>query len=427
MLDYKWVSENIDTVKEKMAQRKANIDWDRFSELFDGRRKALKEFEENRFKQRQLSDGFKTAAKDPAAMGKLREELKTLSDSVKELEKQVAEAEQALEQFLLYVPNIPHESVPVGTSEEDNVVLRAWGEPRSFDFKALPHWEVGQQLGILDLEAASKISGARFVLYKGAGAKLELALAMFMMDVAEKRGYTPVLPPYLVTAECMKGTGQLPKFEEDAYKVDDLFLVPTAEVPVTNIHREEILEESNLPIKYVAYSSCFRREAGAAGRDTRGITRVHQFQKVELVKFCKPEDSYNEHEALVSDAEEILKLLNLPYRVVSLCTADIGFSAARCYDLEVWLPGANAYREISSCSNFEDFQARRASIRFRPAGEGNKQPKPRFVHTLNGSGLAVGRTLVAILENYQQADGSVVVPEALRPYLGGLERISPKT
>ncbi len=423
MLDFRWVYDNLEMVKTKMGQRNASIDWDRFVELFDDRRKALKEFEESRFKQRQLSDGFRTAGKDPAAMATLREELKTLSDSVKELEKKVADAELALDTFLLYVPNVPHETVPVGTSEHDNVVLRTWGEPRVLPFPAKPHWEVGEQVGILDLEAASKVSGARFVLYKGLGAKLELALGMFMLDVGSQRGYTPVLPPYLVTQACMTGTGQLPKFEEEAYRVDDLYLIPTAEVPVTNIHREELLDEAQLPIKYVAYSSCFRREAGAAGRDTRGITRVHQFQKVELVKFCKPEDSYAEHDALVRDAEEILQLLELPYRVMALCTADMGFSAARCYDIEVWLPGANAYREISSCSNFEDFQARRASIRYRPAGDGNKQAKPRFVHTLNGSGLAIGRTLVAILENYQQADGSVVIPKVLRPYLGGVEVI----
>lgn len=421
MLDFRWVYDNLEHVKTKMAQRNATIDWERFVVLFDERRRALKEFEESRFKQRQLSEGFKTASKDPGALAALRDELKTLSEAVKDLEKRVAEAEDALGTFLLYVPNVPHETVPVGASEHDNVVLRTWGQPRVLPFSAKPHWEVGEGVGILDLEAASKVSGARFVLYKGMGAKLELALAMFMLDIGGQRGYTPVLPPYLVTQECMTGTGQLPKFEEEAYRVDDLYLIPTAEVPVTNMHREELLDEAQLPIKYVAYSSCFRREAGAAGRDTRGITRVHQFQKVELVKFCRPEDSYAEHEALVRDAEEILQQLELPYRVMALCTADIGFSAARCYDIEVWLPGANAYREISSCSNFEDFQARRADIRYRPASEGNKQAKPRFVHTLNGSGLAIGRTLVAILENYQQEDGSVMVPKALRPYLGGVE------
>ena len=324
--------------------------------------------------------------------------------------------------FLLTVPNLPAADVPVGRSEEDNVVVRTWGEPQSYPFVPKPHWEIGEALGILDFERGAKLTGARFTLYRGAGARLERALINFMLDLhTEKHNYVEMLPPFMVNRESMTGTGQLPKFEDDLFRIEgmDYFLIPTAEVPVTNIHRGEILKGADLPVCYTAYTPCFRKEAGSYGKDTRGLIRQHQFNKVELVKFVRPADSYNELEKLVADAEEVLQLLELPYRTMKLCTGDIGFSAAMTYDLEVWLPGQNTYREISSCSNFEDFQARRASIRFRE----DEKSKPEFVHTLNGSGLAVGRTLVAILENYQQEDGTVMIPSALRPYMGGLENI----
>jgi seryl-tRNA synthetase len=416
MLDPKMLYQNLDVAKTKLTQRRSNVDLGLFEQLYRKRLDAIRTFEESRATQNRLSLEFKKVARDPEAGPRMREELKVLSDRIRDLEKEAAAAEAAINEFLLFVPNLPHDSVPVGASEADNVVVRIVGEPRRLDFEARPHWEVGQQLGVLDLETAAKVSGARFALYRGMGVYLELGLARFMLDVAREAGYEPILPPYMVVRESMMGTGQLPKFEEEAFKTDDLYLIPTAEVPVTNMHRDEILDGERLPIRYVAYSSCFRREAGAAGRDTRGITRVHQFQKVELVKFTTPETSYDELEKLLGNAEEVLKRLELPYRVVALSTGDLGFSAAKCYDIEVWLPGQNTYREISSCSNFEDFQARRAAIRYRPAGDA--KGKPRFVHTLNGSGLAVGRTIVALLENGQQADGSVVLPDALVPYVG---------
>ncbi len=421
MLDHRNVHENIDSVREKLAQRNAQIDWERFSSLVSARSEAIQAFEEKRHQQKVKSAEFGRFARDPEEGPKRRAELKELSDLIKELEKRQGEAESQLNEFMLYLPNVPHASTPVGSSEEDNVVVRTHGELGTFDFTPRPHWEVGEELGIIDPESAARVSGSRFVLYRGMGAYLELGLAMFMLDTAREAGYEPVMPPYLVLREAMMGTGQLPKFEDDAFKVDDYFLIPTAEVPVTNMHREAILDEAQLPIKYVAYSSCFRREAGSAGKDTRGITRVHQFQKVELVKFVHPDNSYDELEQLTTNAETILQKLELPYRVSALCTGDIGFSAAKCYDIEVWLPGQQVWREISSCSNFEDFQARRANIRFRP--DGDKKPKPRFVHTLNGSGLAIGRTIIALLENYQQEDGSVIIPKALRPYVGGREVI----
>jgi len=424
MLDHRMLFQNLERARTKLAQRRANVDIDQFERLYRRRADAILLFEENRALQNRLSLEFKKVVRDPEAGPKMREELKALSDRIRELEKEMAAAEAAVNEFLLFVPNLPHDSVPVGASEADNVVVRVVGEPKRLDFEARPHWEVGQSVGVLDLETAAKVSGARFALYRGMGAYLELGLAMFMLDVARESGYEPILPPYMVLRESMMGTGQLPKFEEEAFKTDDMYLIPTAEVPVTNMHRDEILDGDRLPIKYVAYSSCFRREAGAAGRDTRGITRVHQFQKVELVKFVKPEDSYDELEKLVGNAEEVLKRLELSYRVVALSTGDMGFSAAKCYDIEVWLPGQNTYREISSCSNFEDFQARRASIRYRPSGD--PKGKPRFVHTLNGSSLAIGRTIVALLENGQQADGSVVLPEALVPYVGGVRVLEPR-
>jgi len=423
MHDPRTLYENIEKARLKLGQRRSDVDMDRFVALYESKKSLLQQFEEERARQKKLSEEFKKVAREPEKASAMREELKRLSDHIKELEKNAAAADEALKEFLLYVPNLPHDSVPVGSSEADNVVVRTVGVPRQLDFEPKPHWDIGRELGILDLETAARVSGARFALYKGMGVYLELGLAMFMLDNARQRGYVPVFPPFMVNRESMTGTGQLPKFEEEAFSTDGMYLIPTAEVPVTNMHRDELLGEERLPIKYVAYSACFRREAGAAGKDTRGITRVHQFQKVELVKFVTPETSYDELEKLVDDAEEILRKLELPYRVVALCTGDIGFSAARCYDIEVWLPGQNTYREISSCSNFEDFQARRASIRYRPGSD--PKNKPRFVHTLNGSGLAVGRTLLAILENGQQKDGSVVIPAALRPYLGGVEVLNP--
>jgi len=346
-------------------------------------------------------------------------EMRSVSKEIKEIEAELPDVMDQLNRLLMLTPNLPHESVVVGASADDNPVIRQWGMIRDFDFAALPHWEIGENLNILDFSRAAKIAGSRFSLQSGVGATLERALINFMLDVhINHHSYIEILPPFLVNAESMTGTGQLPKFREDLFKVDgwDLFLIPTAEVPVTNIHREEILSAGQLPIKYVSYTPCFRSEAGSYGKDTRGLIRQHQFNKVELVKFCCPEDSEEELESLTADAEEILQRLELPYRVVSLCSGDLGFSAAKTYDLEVWLPGQQLYREISSCSNFTDFQARRANIRFRRKKEGGTE----LVHTLNGSGLAVGRTLVAILENCQQADGSVIIPEALRPYLDGL-------
>jgi seryl-tRNA synthetase len=348
--------------------------------------------------------------------------MKLLSEQIKQIDGQLKEIDQQIQDMLYSIPNIPHPSVPVGETDDDNVPVRFWGQPAQFDFEFKAHWDIGVNLDILDFVTAGKVTGARFTFYKGYGAALERALINFFIDVHTKEhGYTEVFPPFLVHRSSMVGTGQLPKFEEDAFKVSgtEYFLIPTAEVPVTNMYREQILEPGTLPIKHVAYSACFRAEAGSAGRDTRGLIRQHQFNKVEMVKFVEPETSYDELETLVNDAEDILKKLNIPYRVSMMCTGDLGFTAAKKYDVEVWMPSYNRYVEISSCSNFEDFQARRADIKYRPAvGE-----KARYVHTLNGSGLAVGRTVAAILENYQQPDGSVIIPDVLRPYMNGLERI----
>jgi seryl-tRNA synthetase len=349
--------------------------------------------------------------------------MKNVSAEIKGLESSLSKVDEELQPLLMIIPNMPHESVPVGADERDNPVVRRWGEIEGKGFEPLPHWEIGERLRILDFATAAKIAGARFALYRGPGALLERALINFMLDVhTQDHGYTEVLPPFMVNSASMTGTGQLPKFREDLFKVEgwDFYLIPTAEVPVTNIHREEILAEEALPIKYVAFTPCFRSEAGSYGKDTRGLIRQHQFNKVELVKFSKPEGSYQELETLTDNAETILRRLGLPYRVVSLCTGDLGFASAKTYDLEVWLPGQKVFREISSCSNFEDFQARRAGIRFKRKGGSGTE----LVHTLNGSGLAVGRTLVAVLENYQQEDGSVLVPEALRPYMGGMKAIT---
>src|SRR5512138_365533 len=362
---------------------------------------------------------------DKAAGEKARGELRLLGDAVKKTEAELAEVEAELGRLLMLVPNPPHESVPTGADEKDNQVVKVWGEKRAYDFKPKPHWELGEALGVLEWQQAAKLSGSRFTIYKGQAARLERAIASFFLDVHTSRGYTEILPPYLVTAETMTGTGQLPKFEDDLFKTTGehpLYLIPTAEVPLTNLHRDEILDASALPISYCAWTPCFRAEAGAAGKDTRGLIRQHQFHKVELVKIAKPSESEEEHQKMLDDACEVLRRLGLHHRVLLLCAGDMGFSSAKTYDVEVWCPGQDAFREISSVSNCEDFQARRMRLRYR-----DEKGKPRLAHTLNGSGVAIGRTVVAIFEQYQQADGSVVVPEALRPYMGGLERITARS
>src|SRR5882724_11288691 len=422
MLDVKFLRQDLTRVKERMATRGTEIAWDEFVYLDQQRRDTLGRVEKLKERKNRLSGEIGKVKKSGGDATVLMREVEEVSETIRKGEEPLAEIEARFEKFMLTVPNLPEPSVPVGRSAAENKEVRRWGDPPQFDFPAKNHWDIGEELGILDFTRAAKIAGARFALYKDAGARLERALINFMLDLhTQKHGYREVLPPFLVNRDAMTGTGQLPKFEEDLFRVSepDFFLIPTAEVPVTNIHREEILEREQLPILYVAYTPCFRREAGSYGQDVRGLIRQHQFNKVELVKFSEPERSYEELEKLVADAETVLQQLRLPYRVVELCTGDLGFAAAKTYDLEVWLPGQSAYREISSCSNFEDFQARRAQIRYRKEPKG----KPIFVHTLNGSGLAVGRTLVAVLENYQQKDGSVVLPEILRPYMGGLNRI----
>jgi len=395
----------------------------------DARRRALvTEAERLKAQRNEASEQvarLKRTGENPEEAQRLIERMRAVSDKIKAMDDEVRDVDARLHQLLLSIPNIPHESVPYGESEDDNVEVRRWGEPRQFDFEPKAHWDLGVDLGILDFERAAKISGSRFAMFRGAGARLERALINFMIDVhTQEHGYKEVWPPYLANETAMIGTGQLPKFTEDMFHVEgtNYYLIPTAEVPVTNLHRDEILSIDDLPIYYVAYSACFRAEAGAHGRDTRGLIRQHQFDKVELVKFVTPETSYDELEKLVADAEAILQKLELPYRVVKMCTADVGFTAAKKYDPEVWMPSYGRYVEISSCSNFEAFQARRANIRFRRT----PTSRPEYVHTLNGSGLAVGRTLAAILENYQNADGTVTIPEVLRPYMGGMERIEPE-
>jgi seryl-tRNA synthetase len=386
------------------------------------RRKTIQDWERLRALQKKVSDEVSRKKKEGQDASAVIEEMKKVSQELKGLDSMIEEKEKALQDLLLVVPNLPHPSVPVGKNSSDNAEVRRWGEIPKFDFEPKPHWDIGEELRILDFKSGAKITGARFTLYLDLGAKMERALINFMLDLhTREHGYREVLPPFMVNRTTMTGTGQLPKFEEELFKVEgtDYFLIPTAEVPVTNIHQDEVLEEKMLPLYYTAYTPCFRKEAGSYGKDTRGLIRQHQFNKVELVKFTTPESSYGELEKLLSNAEEVLKRLKLPYRVVNLCSGDLGFSASKTYDIEVWLPGQNTFKEISSCSNFEDFQARRAKIRYRIAGKN----KTEFVHTLNGSGLAVGRTFVAILENYQQADGSVIIPEALRPYLYGVDRI----
>ncbi|MCF6095251.1 serine--tRNA ligase [Microaerobacter geothermalis] len=418
MLDVKRLRMEAEEVKKAMKNRgEAVNEIDRFIELDARRRTLLQETEQLKNQRNTVSQEIAKLKKNKENADSLIAEMKVVSDKIKDMDEELRKIEDQFQNILLAIPNIPHPSVPVGLTEDDNVPVRFWGEIVHSDFEQKPHWEVASNLGILDFEAAGKVTGSRFVFYKGLGARLERALINFMLDLhVEEHGYTEMLPPYIVNRQSMTGTGQLPKFEEDAFKLaenHDYFLIPTAEVPVTNYHRDEILDVGDLPKYYVAYSACFRSEAGSAGRDTRGLIRQHQFNKVELVKLVKPEDSYRELETLVNQAEKVLQLLKLPYRVMSMCTGDLGFTAAKKYDIEVWIPSYNTYREISSCSNFEDFQARRANIRFRREAKG----KPEFVHTLNGSGLAIGRTMAAILENYQQADGSVVIPDVLRPYM----------
>jgi len=415
MLDAKFVREHIDTVKESLRKRNYDVSLDAFLTFEEQRRSLLKESEELRNQRNVVSEEIGRLRTQKGDASRLIQEMKLVSDRIKAFDDQLKTVEEHTNDFLLNVPNVPHDSVPVGRDETKNVEVRRWGEPRQFDFEPLNHWDVGAILDILDFERASKIAGARFCLTKGAGARLERALMNFMLDLNTAKGYTEVFPPIIVNKESMRGTGQLPKFEMELFKISDpeFYLVPTAEVPVTNIHRSEILNERELPLYYTAYTPCFRREAGSYGKDVRGLIRQHQFNKVELVKFVKPEDSYDELESLTHDAEDILQKLGLPYRVIVLCTGDMGFAAAKTYDLEVWLPAQRRYREISSCSNFTDFQARRANIRFKREGKKGTE----FVHTLNGSGLAIGRTVVAILENYQQKDGSVIVPDALKTYM----------
>jgi seryl-tRNA synthetase len=422
MLEAKYIREHIEEVRKKLALRDQTINLDKFLSIDEERRKTIQEWERLRALQKKVSDEISKKRKDGIDASGLIAEMKKVSQELKNLDMLVEEKEKALQEILLIIPNLPHESVPKGKDSSDNVEVRRWGEIPKFDFEPKPHWDLGEALGILDFKSGAKITGARFTLYWDLGAKLERALINFMLDLhTREHGYREVLPPFMVNRFTMTGTGQLPKFEEELFKVEgtDYFLIPTAEVPVTNIHQDEVLEEEVLPLYYTAYTPCFRKEAGSYGKDTRGLIRQHQFNKVEMVKFTKPESSYDELEKLLVDAEEVLKRLKLPYRVVNLCTGDLGFSASKTYDIEVWLPGQNSFKEISSCSNFEDFQARRAKIRYRISGK----TKTEYVHTLNGSGLAVGRTVVAILENYQQADGSVIIPEVLRHYLYGVERI----
>ena len=421
MLDAKYIRENLETVEDRLKTRGEAVDLSGFRLCDTRRRELLLESETLKALRNKVSDEISRIKDKNQAQERIME-MRDVSQRIKVLDEDLKGIEEELQGYLLTIPNTPHATTPVGASEADNVEVRKWGEIPEFSFTPKPHWEIGESLDILDFERGARLTGARFTLYKGAGARLERALINFMLDLhTERHNYVEMLPPFMVNRESMTGTGQLPKFEDDLFRIDgvDFFLIPTAEVPVTNIHRGEILKASDLPIRYTAYTPCFRKEAGSYGKDTRGLIRQHQFNKVELVKFTRPDQSYQELELLLADAEKVLQLLGIPYRVVELCTADIGFSAAKTYDIEVWLPGQGTYREISSCSNFEDFQARRASIRFRE----NEKSKLEFVHTLNGSGLAVGRTVVAILENFQRADGTVVIPEALRPYMGGMEKI----
>ncbi len=421
MLDLKFVRANPDVVKEALSKRGAGISLEPFLKLDERRREKLVEVEKLKNKRNVVSEEIGRLKKAGHDTEHLVLEMREVSAAIKQMDDEIRQLEQKIQETLLGIPNIPDESVPVGKDEKDNVELRRWGDPPQFSFEPKPHWDIGEALDILDFERGGKVTGARFAFYKGAGAALERAVFNFMLDVhTREHGYVEIFPPFMVNSASMIGTGQLPKFAEDMFKVEntDYYLIPTAEVPVTNLYAGEILDAGKLPIYHCAYSACFRAEAGAAGRDTRGLIRQHQFNKVELVKFTRQEDSYDELEKLTANAERILQMLELPYRVVVLSTGDLGFSAAKTYDIEVWLPSYNDYKEISSCSNFTDFQARRANIRYRQ-GKG----KPRFVHTLNGSGLAVGRTVAAILENFQTESGTVRIPARLQPYMGGLKEI----
>lgn len=422
MIDLKLLRTEPETVKAALARRKEDVDLDRLLALDQEKRQVLYEVEQKKAEQNAVSKkipAMKKAGEDTTA---IFAEMKVLSEAIKNYDDTLRELDEKIEALSYTIPNLPNPTVPDGDTDEDNVEIRRFMEPTAFDFEPKAHWDLGKDLGILDPETAAKITGTRFTVYKDAGARLERAIMNFFLDThTAQHGYQEIFPPFMVHRSSMVGTGQLPKFEEDAFKVanTDYFLVPTAEVPVTNMHRDEILDGSNLPLKYCAYTACFRAEAGSAGRDTRGLIRQHQFNKVELVKFTKPEESYAELEKLTADAEDVLKLLKLPYRVVKICIGDLGFTAAMKYDIEVWMPSYNRYVEISSCSNFEDFQARRANIRYKDS----VKDKARLVHTLNGSGVAIGRTTAAILENYQNEDGSITIPEVLRPYMGGLEKI----
>lgn len=423
MLDIKFVRSQPEAVIASLRKRRADTSLvDVVLNLDRERRELLGESEQLKNKRNVVSDEIAQIKKSGGdAQAKILE-MREVSQTIRDMDEKLRQLDEKMEEVVMGIPNILHSSVPEGDSDADNPVIREWGSPTVFDFEPKAHWDIGEQLDLLDFERGSKIAGARFTVSKGLGAKLERALVNFMLDLhTQHHGYREIFPPFLVNKSSMEGTGQLPKFAQDMFKVEgtDFYLIPTAEVPVTNLYREEIISEAELPILHCAYSACFRAEAGAAGRDTRGLIRQHQFNKVELVKFVHPETSYDELESLTANAERVLELLELPYRTVTLCSADVGFSSAKTYDLEVWMPSQNTYREISSCSNFEDFQARRANIRFKPANGG----KPAFVHTLNGSGIAVGRTVAAILENYQEEDGSVEIPEVLRPYMDGLERI----
>jgi seryl-tRNA synthetase len=424
MLDIKRIRNDFDGVKKLIEKRgKGDFGLAEVVKLDEKRRELIGEVEHMKNRQNTVSKEIPKLKKEGKDVSEILEEMRELSNTIKDMDTKVKEVEDAIREKLLNIPNTPHPDTPEGDSDEDNVEIKKWGKPTKFNFESKAHWDIGIELGILDFDRASKITGSRFAVYKGLGAKLERALINFMLDLHTKEHkYNEVIPPFMVNKDSMIGTGQLPKFEEDMFHIPskDYYLIPTAEVPLTNLYMNEILEGEQLPIYHTAYTPCFRKEAGSAGRDTRGLIRLHQFNKVELVKFARPEESYEELKSLLAAAEEVLKRLELPYRVVRLCGGDLGFSAAMTYDIEVWMPSYGRYLEISSCSNFEDYQARRANIRFRPEPKG----KVEYVHTLNGSGLAVGRTFSAILENYQQEDGSVIIPEVLRPYMGGIEKIT---
>lgn len=422
MLDLKFMRENREKVEEMLKNRGSDLTLDEFVKLDKERREILSEVEALKNKRNNESAEIAKLKKEKKDASELIKAMGEVSAKIKELDEKLAELDEKIRYIQMTIPNKLSDTTPIGKSEDDNVEIRRWGTPRKFDFEPKPHWEIGEKLGILDFERGAKLSGSRFVLYRGGAARVERALINFMLDLhTEKHGYTEHITPFMVNREICEGTGQLPKFEEDMYRTDDdMFLISTSEITMTNIHRQEILEEKDLPKYYTAYSPCFRREAGSYGKDVKGIIRVHQFNKVEMVKLATPETSYDELEKMVDNAEEVLRILNLPYRVISLCSGDIGFGSAKTYDVEVWLPSQNKYREISSCSNCEDFQARRMGLKYRPNGSN----KSEFVHTLNGSGLAVGRTLVAIMENYQQEDGSFLIPDALVPYMNGVKVVT---